>query len=128
MTRAAGPARRGVVRREAEEGAATVISVALCGLIVVVTLLVVGVTGLVATHRRAQAAADLAALAGATAAQEGRDACGRARHVALLNRARLARCETVHGDVVVEVVSEAPKALGSDYAMRARARAGPVLR
>lgn len=128
MTWPARSTKHRLVGQVDQDGAATVIGVALCGLIVVVTMLVVGVVGLVATHRRAQAAADLAALAGAAAAQEGRDACMQAREVAQRNRARLTRCVAAEGDVVVEVLSEAPQALGADYAMRARARAGPVLR
>ena len=63
-----------------------------------------GVVGVVAAHRIAQSAADLAALAGAGALQDGGDACGQAADVARRNRARLSGC-AVDGWNVSVVVS-----------------------
>ena len=50
----------------ADDGAGSVLAVAMMGLLVTVAVAVGGVVGVVATHRTAQSAADLAALAGAT--------------------------------------------------------------
>ncbi|NHA00847.1 flp pilus-assembly TadE/G-like family protein [Nocardioides sp. W3-2-3] len=87
-----------------------------------------GVVGaLVVAHRTAQAAADLAALAGATdlAERSGRDPCRTATEVATANSATLTAC-TVHGeDVRVEVSVSGPHWLGQDQDLLAEARAGP---
>ncbi|OBI52585.1 helicase [Mycobacterium kyorinense] len=78
----------------------------------------------VVTRHRAQAAADLAALAGAARLPAGADtACGRARAVAHTLRTSDIEC-TVHGlDVVVTVELAVP--LGGWGRARAAARAGP---
>ena len=69
--------RRGDGARRA--GAGSVLAVAMLGLLVTVTVAAAGVVGIVATHRTAQSAADLAALAGAAALQDGGDACEQGR-------------------------------------------------
>ena len=76
-----------------ERGAGTVLAVAMLGLLVTVTLATSGVVGVVAAHRRAQSAADLAALAGAAAVQDGADACARAGQIAARNSASLRSCD-----------------------------------
>jgi secretion/DNA translocation related TadE-like protein len=99
----------------------------LAGVLVVLTGLSVTGGRLLLDHRRAAAAADLAALAAATAVQHGTDACSEADRFARLNRAGLARC-TVRGDVVeVEVEVVAQVLLGRRVVLRAEARAGPDL-
>ncbi|MFC5729151.1 MULTISPECIES: Rv3654c family TadE-like protein [Nocardioides] len=111
-----------------ERGAATVLAVAMSGAL----LLVGAATGVVAAifvaHRQAQAAADLAALAGATAVADhhGRDPCGQAADVAAANDAALSSCAVEGEDVVVEVVVVGPRWLGQDEDLTARARAGPA--
>ncbi|MFB9765365.1 Rv3654c family TadE-like protein [Nocardioides kongjuensis] len=114
-----------------QRGAATVLAVAAA----VVLLLVGAATGvvgaIVVAHRRAQAAADLAALAGATslagagAGHPGRDPCAAAAEVATANGASLVTCVVEGSDVVVEVRVSGPRWLGQDRDLAAAARAGP---
>ena len=115
------PGRRG----QTEEGAGTVLAVAMMGLLVTVTVATTGAVGVVATHRRAQAAADLSALAGAAALQDGGDACGRAGTIAHRNGARLRSCRVEGWNVAVEVASTL-RLPGGSLDLPARGRAGPV--
>lgn len=79
-------------RSRPDRGAATVFAAALgMVLVTVATIAILVVTAVLAGHR-ARAAADLAALAGATAAADGLDACRTARAVAEANRATLTSC------------------------------------
>lgn len=83
-------------------------------------------SAVVARHR-AQAAADLAALAAAARLPRGAAvACARAASVARAMRTDEARCEVDHLDVVVTI--SVPVRLGAVFAgaARASARAGPV--
>ena len=122
----AGRRPRGDGRRAAHQrGNAAVLVVGLTGVLVTVTVLVAVVGGVVADQRRVEAAADLAALAGAGAVQAGRDGCAAARLVADRNGGDLRRC-AVDGDVVtVEVGRDSQVVLGR-LALVGRARAGPV--
>jgi secretion/DNA translocation related TadE-like protein len=115
----------GAAPRRPEDGAGTVLAVAMMGLLVTVTVATSGVVGVVATHRRAQSAADLSALAGASALQDGGDPCRRAATIARRNAARLRRCQVDGWTVAVEVASriELP---GGALDLAARGRAGPV--
>ena len=108
-----------------EQGAGTVLAVAMIGLVVTVTVGTSGAVGVVAGHRRAQSAADLSALAGATALQGGGDACHRARVIAGRNGTDLQRCQ-VDGFEVVVVVARSVRLPGLPMELKARARAGPV--
>ena len=117
------PAARAMDR--GEQGAGTVLAVAMIGLIVSVTVGTSGAVGVVAGHRRAQSAADLSALAGATTLQNGGDACARASVIAGRNGADLQRCH-VDGTEVVVVVARSVRLPGLPMKLRARARAGPV--
>lgn len=113
-------------RARADDGAATVTALGLVALLLFVTMVAVGTVALVLGHRRSQAAADLAALAAAGAAQRGDDACGAARMIARRHHARVTDC-VVRGDVVsVVTVVTVPPGLGG-AALPARARAGPLL-
>jgi secretion/DNA translocation related TadE-like protein len=108
-----------------EAGFATAAVLVLCGLMVTAGAVGTGLVGLVAAHRRAESAADLAALAGAAAAQEGRAACASADLIARANGARLVGC-VLRGEVVsvvVAVEAAQPRWAGS---LRARARSGPA--
>jgi secretion/DNA translocation related TadE-like protein len=96
-----------------------------------VLLLVTGsgavVGSAVIARHRAQAAADLAALAAAGRVASGREAaCGAAGALAAAMRATLATCALEDLDVVVTV--EVPVTLGrwGGHAARAGARAGPA--
>lgn len=108
-----------------QSGAATILAVAMMGFLVIVTVAAGGVVGVVAAHRRAQSAADLSALAGAVALQDGGDACRRAGSVAARNGATMRACEV--GDWTVAVVVSRELSLpGSSMELDARGRAGPV--
>ena len=108
-----------------EQGAGTVLAVAMIGFVVTVTVGTSGAVGVVAAHRRAQSAADLSALAGATALQGGGDACQRASVIAGRNGANLQRCR-VDGTEVAVVVARSVQLPGLPMELKARARAGPV--
>jgi secretion/DNA translocation related TadE-like protein len=110
-----------------DRGSGTVFALALSMLVVLaVTAGFVGGLAVVARHR-AEAAADLAALAGAAAVPTGTvDACAQADRVARANGGRLDSC-TVAGQVVeVQVAHDLRLGrLGAGTAV-ARVRAGPA--
>ena len=111
----------------ADRGSATVLAIAV--IVLITSAGVAGVTlgsALVARHRTA-AAADLAALAGAARATEGKAAaCAHARAVAAANRAGLASCRVAGQVVEVVAVIRLPSLFGVQMTARSRARAGPV--
>jgi secretion/DNA translocation related TadE-like protein len=106
-------------------GAASLLAVALLSVLLLVGAALGVVAGMVWAHRSAQAAADLAALAGAAGLQQGGDACGAAGRIAGANHARLISCRVQGEDVSVEVTVTGPRWLGQDQDLSARARAGP---
>jgi secretion/DNA translocation related TadE-like protein len=108
-----------------EDGAGAVLAVAVMGLLVTVTVATSGVVGVVAAHRRAQAAADLAALAGAAALHDGGDPCLQASAIAKRNGARLRRCQVDGWDVAVRVTANV-RLPGDSMELESRGRAGPV--
>ncbi len=109
----------------AERGAATLLVTACLGVIVLVGCALAVVAAMIAAHRSAQAAADLAALAGAVAARDGRDPCAAADLVAADNGARLVRCSSTGPEITVEVEVPGPHWLGQRHDLAAAARAGP---
>lgn len=109
-----------------EHGAGTILAVAMLGVLVTVTIGTSGAVGVVAAHRRAQAAADLSALAGASALQDGVEACSRAGDIAARNSASLRSCSVQGWEVSVTVVEDV-RLPGLTMELRARGRAGPVL-
>ena len=118
--------RAGRARGAGERGAATLIVLALSGLLMFVGLSLAGVAAIVLTQRSAQAAADLAALAGATAAVSGADACAAAGGIAAANDAVLAHCEIDGLVVTIGVSVEGPRLVDRRYDVSAQARAGPA--
>ncbi|WGL52829.1 flp pilus-assembly TadE/G-like family protein [Nocardioides sp. BP30] len=118
--------RVGPGRHRDERGAVTVLAVALIGVLVLLTAAFGVVEAMVAAHRRAQAAADLAALAGAQAIEHGGQACAAATSVAVANGARMAACAIDGRDVGVTVLVAGPRWLGAHGDLPARARAGPA--
>ncbi len=112
-------------RARHQDGAGTVLAVAMMGLLVTVTVAVSGVVGVVAAHRRAQSAADLSALAGAAALQDGVDPCQRAGSIARRNGAALRSCAVDGWEVTVAVTSTI-RLPGESMELSARGRAGPV--
>ena len=109
-----------------QAGAATLLAVAMAGVLMVVGAALAVVGAMVVAHRQAQGSADLAALAGAAAAARGEDACLAARDVAGLNDSTLLVCAVEGGTVTVEVRVPGPRWLGQQSDLDARARAGPA--
>lgn len=108
-----------------ERGAATLLVVSASGLLLFVGLALSGVSALVVAHRRAQSAADLAALAGAVAAADARDACAAATLTARANEAELVACSRSGTEVrVTVIVSGIAVPGGRPLDLRAEARAG----
>ena len=108
-----------------EHGAATVLVLAMAGLLCFIAMALAGVGGMVRAQRTAQSAADLAALAVASSHAAGEDGCARAGVVAEANGAALTSCSLRERDawVVVEVVG--PRWAGRRAVLTAEARAGP---
>jgi secretion/DNA translocation related TadE-like protein len=113
-------------RSRDERGAAVVVAISLVAVLVFVAVISVGTVGIVLAHRRAQAAADLAALAAAGALQGGGDPCAAAATIAGRHGAAVTRCMVDGLTVVVATAVELPPALGGGE-VPARARAGPLL-
>jgi secretion/DNA translocation related TadE-like protein len=113
--------------REGERGSATLVAVAMMAVLMAIVLggSVVG-SAVIARHR-AQAAADLAALAAAGRIASGpQSACGWATSVAAANGGRVAACTVEELDVVVTVEVTVPLGSLGIAPASAAARAGPV--
>ena len=110
FARVTAPARRGCTAgglhapESAERGSAMVWSSLVMVLIAGLATLLLGAGVLTARGYAAQGAADLAALAGATAQLAGREACSEATRSAARNGAEVTAC-TVAGDEVEVVVT-----------------------
>lgn len=113
-------------RRPDQRGAATLVAVTVTGLLLCVGMTLSVVGALFHTHRVAQAAADLAAIAGAEARARNDDACAAASMIAARNGARMASCSVDGLTVSVEVTAAGPRWLGRQDHLPARARAGPA--
>lgn len=108
-----------------QRGSATLLAVSFLGVLLLVGAALGVVAAMVWSHRVAQSAADLAALAGATQLQQGADPCAGASQIAADNGADLVSC-VVHGqEVMVAVTVSGPRWLGQRGDLSARARAGP---
>jgi secretion/DNA translocation related TadE-like protein len=108
-----------------ERGAATLLALGMAGVLLMVGTALGVVGALVVDHRRAQAAADLAALAGALAGARGEPPCAAAGAVAGLNDAELLDCFLDGPTVTVRVEVSGPHWLGQQADLEASARAGP---
>jgi len=111
-----------------ESGSASVLVAVLVGVLAMVALLGAAGAGVLVAHRRASAAADLAALAAAEALGPGRAgtrACPAAGRVSAANGAELTSCQVLGDDVLVRVGVER-SIMGWSLTVPARARAGPV--
>lgn len=121
VSAAVGPART-------DAGTASLLAVALVGLLLVLGMAANLVVAAAAAHRTAQAAADLAALAGAQAWQVQANpatACGAARSVAEENGAGLTDCRLAGDDLLAIVRVDGPRMFGHEFEIVGRARAGP---
>lgn len=112
--------------RHGEAGSATLLVVAMAGVLLLLGAALGVVTAMVAAHRAAQSAADLAALAGARGVAEGGDGCARAGQIAIANHARLVACTVAGRTVEVEVRVAGPHWLGQTADLEGRSRAGPA--
>jgi secretion/DNA translocation related TadE-like protein len=122
----AGMARGGLLSRRHDAGSATIWVLA-TGMVLVLVAVALAMAGAASVARhRAQAAADLTALAAALRAWDGEAAaCQRAADVSARNGARLVACRLEGLDAVV-AVEVAPALLAGIGVARAAARAGPV--
>jgi secretion/DNA translocation related TadE-like protein len=120
--------RRSVADAGAERGSAAVLAVSLAALLAMVAVLVTAVAGAVTDRRRVASAADLAALAGASAVQAGRAGCPAAAAVARRNGSVLVRCTVEGQDVSVRAERRTRQVLGFRMTVGCSARAGPETR
>ena len=114
---------RPVSDARADTGAATVLVVAMAGVLMFVALALTAVGGLVTAQRRAQAAADLTALA--AAAGSGSGGCADAGRIAAANGAAMDSCRVEGHAVRVSVSVPGPPLPGRRVRVSAEARAGP---
>lgn len=117
--------RRVRVEPHGEHGAATVLVLAMVGLLCFVMVGLAASVGLVRAQRVAQSAADLAALAGASALVDGVAGCGVAAEVAAANGAEVTACVAAGPQVQVTVRVPGAAWLGREVDVAAEARAGP---
>ncbi len=109
---------------DGERGAGTVLVLGIAAVVITLALALAALGAAQQTRGIAQSAADLGALAGAAALQQGRDPCETAREAVARNHAELASCAP-EGDGVVglSVTKRLAGPLGGDA--EAEARAGP---
>lgn len=110
-----------------DAGVATVWAAVGVTVIVGLLVLVLQFGGAVVSRHRAEAAADLGALAAASHAVHGRDtACARAARVIDRMRGRMTACVLSGWEAFVQVEVDLPVAVGGVRVAAGRARAGPV--
>ena len=109
-----------------QRGSATVLLIAMSGVLLLIGAALGVVAAMVVAHRSAQSGADLAALAGAQAAGRGSDPCRAAGGVAAAIDVLLTRCDVQGRVVEVTVSAKGPHWLGQSADLSARARAGPA--
>lgn len=110
-----------------EDGSATVVGAAAVLALLAVFAVVVQLGAAVATRHRAEAAADLAALAAAAWSTGGDErACAAARRVTERMSVRLVSCELRGWQSTVNVEAAPSGSLASFGTARATARAGPA--
>lgn len=120
------PARGRARVRVDERGSATLFATATIGVLLLLGAALGVVAALVAAHRTAQSAADLAALGGASSLQQRADPCSAAARVADANGAALDDCSVAGEEVTVTVRVAGPRWLGQSADLTAQGRAGPV--
>jgi secretion/DNA translocation related TadE-like protein len=114
-----------------ELGSASVLMAGILGVVVALSSAALVIAGYAVGYHRARAAADLSALSGAAAFQDGRDPCAQAALTARFNGARVDRCSQVGdalGFVVTVRVSVVARARIPQMprTVAAEAHAGPV--
>jgi secretion/DNA translocation related TadE-like protein len=114
-----------------ELGSATALMVGIMGVVVALSSAALVISGYAVGYHRARAAADLSALSGAVAFQQGREPCTQAAMTAKQNGARADRCNQV-GDAVDFVVTVRVSVVADmrlphlPRTVAAEAHAGPV--
>lgn len=109
-----------------ERGAVTALVVVVAGLLVVATGAAVAGAQVLVAHRRAGAVADLGALAGAVAAQQGQAPCAAVlRLVERHPQAAVSGCAVTGESVRVTVTMDLGVLAGRRVAVTAQAHAGP---
>ncbi len=87
-----------------DRGSGTMLVVGVCAVVMMLGYAAMLISGYVIAGHRARAAADLAALSGATTASQGGDPCDAARANATAHRAQVVACKRV-GDQIDFVVT-----------------------
>ncbi|MDN4171918.1 flp pilus-assembly TadE/G-like family protein [Nocardioides sp. SOB77] len=108
-----------------ERGSVTLFAIGCLALLLLVGSALGVVAAMVRAHRTAQAAADLAALAGAATIGGPGDPCAAAATVADRNGAALLACTVEGRDVRVRAQAPGPRWMGQVADLAAEARAGP---
>ena len=98
-------ARRTVHRGRDERGGGSMLMIGVCVVVMMLGYTAMVICGYVIAGHRARAAADLAALSGATTAGQGGDPCASARRNARAHLARISACERVTGRQIASVDS-----------------------
>jgi secretion/DNA translocation related TadE-like protein len=114
-----------VRRRRDARGSATLFAVSCLAVLLLLGAALGVVAAMVRAHRVAQSAADLAALAAATALGHGGDPCAAGAATAAANGARLSECLVRGHEATVRVEVTGPRWLGQSADLSAQARAGP---
>ena len=114
-----------------ERGAASMMMAGVMGVVVTMSCVAMVICGYLLGYHRARAAADLAALSGAVAYQQGRDGCAEARRLAAANGAGLAGCDEAGDQVDFVITTRVTVAVrlrvpGLPRSITAEAHAGPV--
>lgn len=109
-----------------ERGSVTLFATACVGVLLLLGAALGVVAAMVHAHRVAQSAADLAALAAASAIGSGDDPCAAGGRTADANGARLTSCVIAGREARVQVVVTGPHWLGQRADLAAEARAGPA--
>lgn len=109
-----------------ERGSATLFAVSCLAVLLLLGAALGVVAAMVRAHRVAESAADLAALAAASAIGGGRDPCAAAVATATANGARVTACTVEGRDVTLRVLVAGPRWLGQSADLEAEARAGPA--
>ena len=109
-----------------DSGAMSVTAAFAVAAVLALTLAVLLIARAAVAGHAARSAADLAALAGAYAVREGRDACGTASGIASANSAAMPVCTVDDHDVVVRTEVSVNLGLFGERSASAVARAGPV--
>lgn len=109
-----------------QRGSATVLGTVLVCVVTTAVFIGIAGAGMLVGQRRAAAAADLAALAGAASLRHGQPGCAAAHDIAVANDVRMQDCEVVGDTVAVTVAADVRTVFDLSLAVTARARAGPV--